>query len=112
MSVDTWVLFFIYASVVPLTAFVLLYAVLTPWYRSWAGRWLMLLHVELAAIIWLVVTASALGDYPGRPWIRLLVYGGLFWTFCAGCAVVIYQQRVGRHQHRRTEPNPSRHAAR
>jgi hypothetical protein len=110
VSVDVLVQVFIYASVVPLTAFVGAYAVLSPWYRSWSGRWLMLLHAELAAVLWLVVTSTWLGEYPGRQYVRLAVYAGLFSTFCAGCAVVIYQQVHGRRRHRRSS-NPSRRRA-
>lgn len=100
MNVDWWVSFFVYGSVVPVTLFALLYGFRSPWRSSWTGRWLMMQSIGLAAVLWLVVASTWFGDYPGRPWIRLCVYGWLFLAFCAGCAVLTYQQA------HRTTPAP------
>lgn len=94
MSPVEWLVrFFVYASVVPVTLFALLYGLRSPWRASWTGRWLMMQSVALAAVLWLVVAATWFGDFPGRPWVRLFVYGWMFCAFCVGCLVLLYQQR-------------------
>lgn len=101
MNVETWVRFFILASVVPVTLFALLYGLRSPWRASWTGRWLMMQSTALAGVLWLVVSATWFGDWPGRQWVRLFVYGFLFLSFCGGCAVLAYQQQAAPRRHRR-----------
>lgn len=101
VSTESVVSFFIYASAVPVFLFPAIYFVVAPWWESVTGRWLMLQSASLASVMALVVGATWLGpDYPGRPYLRIVVYGLLFGAFCLGCVVLIANQVRGRRDRR------------
>jgi hypothetical protein len=50
-----------------------------------------------------VVGATWLGpDYPGRPYLRITVYGLLFVAFCFGCVVLVANQVRGLRDRRKS----------
>jgi hypothetical protein len=64
------------------------------WWKSRAGRALMMLLGSLAALLLLLLTAGIFGDYPAREFVRYAVYGGVL---VAGVrlAVLFFQLRFG-----------------
>jgi hypothetical protein len=101
VSTDAVVSFFIYASSVPVFLFPAIYFVAAPWWESGTGRWLMLQSSSLASVMALVDAATFFGpDYPGRPYLRIVVYGLLFVAFCLGVVVLIANQVRGRRDRR------------
>lgn len=65
----------IFALVVPLTIFPVLYGTRSPWRSSRTGRSLMALMTGAALLFWISAAYWVLGDmYPGRHWVRLAVY--------------------------------------
>lgn len=89
---------FIYATLVPVTLFVLLYGIRSVWYRSWTGRWAFLQASSLALLLWVIALAITFPDWAGRPYVRLTCYGFLCITQILGVAVLIYQQRKGNRE--------------
>lgn len=65
---------------IPLLIFIAEYAK-TRWRESALGRILMYQKVSFLAYLTLVITGFFFGDYPGKDWIRLLVYVSIVFTF-------------------------------
>lgn len=73
----------------------LIYHITAPdWHRSQAGRALMTLLGSLAALFILITTSNVFGDYAGREFVRVLIYGSVL---AAGVrlAVLFFQLRLG-----------------
>lgn len=74
--------------------FVVTYATLAPWWRSWAGRSLMSLGFAIAAACSVVTIALWWPDFPWRPWLRVVLYGlAALSTWVAFATVVTSQIR-------------------
>lgn len=56
------------------TAFSFTYGVFYPWRENRSGRAAFYLVTALAAVLWIIVLARWLGDYPGRILLTLAVY--------------------------------------
>jgi len=69
----------------PLILFIYRYARYSPWTMSFVGRALMGEKIAFSLVIALVLLGSYAHDYPGRDWIRLVVYASvlvfLWWDF-------------------------------
>ncbi len=72
--------------------FVLLYATRSPWRRTVVGRSLMYVWLALTAILTLVFFSYWLGAYPGRDYVRALVYSTLLPAFASFVLVLVQQQ--------------------
>lgn len=58
-------------------SFVVTYGVRSPWRSTVVGRSLMYVWVSLAVIMTLITGSFWFGEYPGRTFVRLVVYGTL-----------------------------------
>lgn len=72
--------------------FVLLYGIRSPWQRTVVGRSLMYVWLALTALLSLVFFSYWLGAYPGRDYVRALLYSSLIPAFLSFVAVLVEQQ--------------------
>lgn len=75
--------------------FVGLYGLRSPWRRTVVGRSLMYVWLALTAVLTLVFFSYWLGAYPGRDYLRVLVYSTLIPAFGSFITVLV-QQQTGR----------------
>lgn len=87
---------FLYATVVPLTLFVVLYGFRSPWRALPVGRTIMYLCLSLLSVIVYSITFVYLGEYPLRAWVRLVLYSSVFFTFCRMTYTLLKLQRATR----------------
>lgn len=72
--------------------FVVRYAGWSPWRASVVGRSLMYVWLALTAILTLVFFSYWLGAYPGRDYVRALLYSSLLPAFASFVLVLVQQQ--------------------
>lgn len=68
------------------------YGLRSPWRRTVVGRSLMYVWLALTAVLTLVFFSYWLGAYPGRDYVRALVYSSLLPAFGSFIAVLVQQQ--------------------
>jgi len=56
------------------TIFSVIYFLFFPWTKNMSGRSVLGLVSSVAAILWIIVLARSLGDYPGRYLLTTIVY--------------------------------------
>lgn len=78
--------------------FVILYGARSPWQRTVVGRSLMYVWVALTAILTLVFFSYWLGAYPGRDYVRALVYSSLLPAFASFVLVLVQTQKRRNNQ--------------
>lgn len=103
MSFDTAFLLLIIGTLLPLTLFPTVFAVgaRRTWYRTPAGRALMVSTTSLAAVLWVVMARQVFGDYPYREAILLTVFSGVFLGAWLKFGALVYELSQGRSGHRR-----------
>lgn len=74
-------------------AFVIRYAVKSPWRANVVGRALMYLIVSLAVVFTLICTSFVFGDYWFRPYVRFVVYTALPFALAGMLWVLVLVQR-------------------
>lgn len=78
-TVDTVARWMVYATAVPATLFIVLYAFTVPWWSTMIGRALLVSSTALALLIDLSALYHVLGaDYLGRDLVRLAVLALVF----------------------------------
>ena len=83
------------AMVPPATAFPVLYATRSPWYKSPTGRGLMLSSLAMALLVDFSVLFRLLG-FPAPDWLRVLVFGLILTSLCLSVRNLLRLQRQGR----------------
>lgn len=73
-------------------SFTLLFGIRSPWRRSVVGRSLMYVWVALTAVLTLIFFSYFLGAYPGRDYVRALLYSSLIPAFGSFIKVLVEQQ--------------------
>ena len=67
----------LYIGVV-VTTFIIFYAARSTWWSTRPGQALMSSKVTIAVVIWLSLATALFGqDWPGRYWVRVLIFGGI-----------------------------------
>ena len=105
MSIDfgTAFLFLIIGTVVPLTLFPVVFAIgaRKSWWRTPAGRALMVSTTSLAAVLYVTLARRVFGDYPYREAVLLAVFSGVFLGAWLKLGALVYELSRGRSGHRR-----------
>ena len=71
---ELFAVIFLLTGMAGVVAFTLLYGLRSKWYRYTEGRALMSKSTSLAFISAFVGSSLIFGEYPGREWIRLVLY--------------------------------------
>lgn len=75
MSANDWALVLLWASAPPVTVYVLLLAVTTPWWRSWTGWAMFTFAAGYAMLVDVSLAFRVLGaNYPGRATVILIAF--------------------------------------
>lgn len=77
--------------------FVVRYGFWSPWRETVVGRSLMYVWVSLTVVLTLITLSFWFGDYPGRFYVRLVVYSTLPLAFASFLRVLVQVQH-GRHR--------------
>jgi hypothetical protein len=103
LDFDTAFLYLVIGTLVPLTLFPVVFAVgaRRSWWRTPAGRALMVSTTSLAAVLYVVMARQVLGDYPYRREILLTVFTGVFVGAWLKFGALVYELGRGRSPHRR-----------
>jgi hypothetical protein len=103
LDFDTAFLFLVIGTLVPLTLFPIVFAVgaRRSWWRTPAGRALMVSTTSLAAVLWITLARRIFGDYPHREVILLVVFAGVFTGAWLKFGALVYELGRGRSSHRR-----------
>lgn len=100
---ETAFLLLILGTVVPLTLFPFVFAVgaRRSWWRTPAGRALMVSTTSLAAVLWVVLAGRIFGDYPYRQTVLITVFTGVLIGSWLKFGALVYELSRGRSGHRR-----------
>lgn len=87
--------FVVLAYLIPLVAFIFLYATRSPWKVTELGQALMVQKLALTIIVVVLCFSYFLGvDYPGREYIRLFAFFAVFITLIIDVANLLRYQRT------------------
>jgi hypothetical protein len=103
LDFETAFLILVVGTVVPLTLFPIVFAVgaRRSWWRTPAGRALMVSTTSLAAVLYVTLGRLAFGDYPNREVVLLVVFSGVFIGAWLKFGALVYELSRGRSGHRR-----------
>lgn len=91
--VDWWTQGVVLVSMTIAWAFVIRYGLWSPWRLTIVGRSLMYVWVSLAVVLTMITASFWLGEYPGRMWVRLVVYSSMPVAFAIFFRVLVHVQR-------------------
>jgi hypothetical protein len=103
LDFETAFLILVVGTLVPLTLFPVVFAVgaRKSWWRTPAGRALMVSTTSLAAVLWVVLAGRVFGDYPYRHEVLLTVFTGVLAGAWLKFGALVYELSRGRSGHRR-----------
>jgi hypothetical protein len=103
LDFDTAFLYLVVGTLVPLTLFPIVFAVgaRRSWWRTPAGRALMVFTASLAAVLCVVLARRVFGDYPYREAVLFTVFAGVFTGAWLTLGALVYELGRGRSPHRR-----------
>jgi hypothetical protein len=104
LDFETAFLVLVVGTVIPLTLFPIVFAVgaRRTWWRTPAGRALMVSTTSLAAVLYVTLARRVFGDYPHREVVLLCVFAGVFIGAWLKLGALVYELGRGRHSHRRS----------
>jgi predicted neutral ceramidase superfamily lipid hydrolase len=100
---ETMFLILVVGTTVPLTLFPAVFAIgaRKSWWRTPAGRALMVSTTSLAAVLYVTLARQIFGDYPYRREVLMLVFTGVFVGAWLKLGALVYELSRGRHPRRR-----------
>lgn len=104
MSFEDAFLALVIGTLIPLTLFPVFFAIgaRRSWWRTPAGRALMVSTTSLAAVLYVTLARRVFGDYPHREAVLLVVFSGVFMGAWLKFGALVYELGRGRRSpHRR-----------
>lgn len=100
MSFELAFLVLTVGALVPLTLFPIVFAVAArhTWYRTPAGRALMVSTTSLSGVLWVVLMRQLFGEYPYREAVLLVVFTGVFLGAWLKFGALVYELKRGDHR--------------
>lgn len=96
-TINTIANYVVLAYVIPLAAFILLYAIRSPWRSTELGVALMIQKVAFTTLILIILASYFIGSaYPGREWVRLFGFLAVGATLVMDVVNLLRYQRIAR----------------